>query len=225
VRILVVEDEPRIAADIRSGLERASYVVDIARDGDDAWFKGETEDYDAIVLDLGLPRLDGLSVLKRLRGAGIAIPVLILTARDGWREKVEGIDAGADDYLTKPFQMEELLARLRAITRRAAGQASPVIKAGPLELDTRARTATVEGRALSLTVMEYRLLSYLLMHRGRTMSQGELLEHIHSGDSDRDTNAVEALVARLRRKLGVALIETHRGHGYCIPNDLPNDLP
>lgn len=219
MRILVVEDEPRIAADIRSGLESANYAVDTARDGEDAWFKGETEDYDAIVLDLGLPRLDGLSVLKRLREAGVATPVLILTARDGWREKVEGIDAGADDYLTKPFQMEELLARLRAITRRAAGQASAIIKAGPLELDTRARTATVEGRALALSVMEYRLLAYLLLHRGRTMSQGELLEHIHSGDTDRDTNAVEALVARVRKKLGFVLIETHRGHGYCIPNE------
>jgi two-component system, OmpR family, response regulator len=219
MRILVVEDEPRIAADVRAGLEAANYAVDMARDGDDAWFKGETEDYDAIVLDLGLPRLDGLSVLKRLRGAGIMTPVLILTARDGWREKVEGIDAGADDYLTKPFQMEELVARLRAITRRAAGQASSVIRSGPLELDTRARTATVDGRALSLSTMEYRLLSYLLMHRGRTMSQGELLEHIHAGDTDRDINAIEALVARLRKKLGFPLIETRRGHGYCIPNE------
>jgi DNA-binding response OmpR family regulator len=217
MRILVVEDEPRIAADIRSGLEGANYAVDLARDGEDAWFKGETEDYDAIVLDLGLPRLDGLSVLRRLRGAGVTIPVLILTARDGWRQKVEGIDAGADDYLTKPFQMEELLARLRAITRRAAGQASPIIKAGPLELDTRARSVTVEGRALALSVMEYRLLSYLLLHRGRTMSQGELLEHIHDGETERDINAVEALVARVRRKLGFPLIETRRGHGYCIP--------
>lgn len=219
MRILVVEDESRIAADIRSGLEGANYAVDIARDGEDAWFKGETEDYDAIVLDLGLPRLDGLSVLKRLRGASVATPVLILTARDGWREKVEGIDAGADDYLTKPFQMEELLARLRAITRRSAGQASAVITAGPLELDTRARTATVDGRALALSVMEYRVLAYLLLHRGRTMSQGELLEHIHAGDTDRDTNAVEALIARVRKKLGFSLIETHRGHGYCIPNE------
>lgn len=219
MRILVVEDEPRIAADVRAGLEAANYAVDLARDGDDAWFKGETEDYDAIVLDLGLPRLDGLSVLKRLRGAGIVTPVLILTARDGWREKVEGIDAGADDYLTKPFQMEELVARLRAITRRAAGQASSVIRSGPLELDTRARTATVDGRALALSTMEYRLLSYLLMHRGKTMSQGELLEHIHAGDTDRDINAIEALVARLRKKLGFPLIETRRGHGYCIPNE------
>jgi len=219
MRVLVVEDEPRIAADIRGGLEEANYVVDTAGDGEDAWFKGDTEDYDAIVLDLGLPRLDGLSVLKRLRAAGVATPVLILTAREGWREKVEGIDAGADDYLTKPFRMEELLARLRAITRRAAGQASALLKAGRLELDTRARSATVDGKALALSVMEYRLLSYLLLHRGRTLSQGELLEHIHGGDSDRDINAVEALVARLRRKIGLPLIETRRGHGYCIPNE------
>jgi len=219
VRILVVEDEPRIAADIRSGLERANYAVDTAADGEDAWFRGETEDYDAIVLDLGLPRLDGLSVLKRLRRAGIRTPVLILTALDGWRAKVEGIDAGADDYLTKPFQMEELIARLRAITRRAAGQASAVLKAGPLEIDTRARTASIDGRDLGLSAMEYRLLAYLVLHRGRTMSQGELLEHIHSGENDRDINAIEALVARLRKKLGIPLIETHRGHGYRIPEE------
>ena len=219
MRILVVEDEPRIAADIRSGLEQANCAVEIARDGEDAWFRGETEDYDAIVLDLGLPRLDGLSVLRRLRGAGITTPILILTARDGWREKVEGIDAGADDYLTKPFQMEELVARMRAITRRAAGQASSLLKAGPLEIDTRARTASIDGRALSLSAMEYRLLAYLVLHCGRTMSQGELLEHLHSGESDRDPNAVEALIARVRKKLGVPLIETLRGRGYRIADD------
>ena len=217
MRILVVEDEPRIAADIRRGLEAANYAVETVVDGNAAWFKGETEDYDAIVLDLGLPRLDGLSVLRRLRETGIATPVLVLTARDGWRDKVEGIDAGADDYLAKPFQMEELLARLRAITRRAAGQASALIKAGPLELDTRSQTATIDGRSLALTAMEYRLLAYLLLHRGRTMSQGELLEHIHSGDTDRDINAIEAIIARLRKKLGFPLIETYRGRGYCIP--------
>ena len=219
MRILVVEDEPRIAADIRSGLERANYAVDTAADGEDAWFKGETEDYDAIVLDLGLPRLDGLSVLKRLRRAGIGTPVLILTALDGWRAKVEGIDSGADDYLTKPFQMEELIARLRAITRRAAGQASAILKAGPLEIDTRARTGSIDGRDLGLSAMEYRLLAYLVLHRGRTMSQGELLEHIHSGETDRDINAIEALDARLRKKLGVPLIETQRGLGYRIPDE------
>lgn len=219
VRILVVEDEPRIAADVRSGLELANYAVDVARDGEDAWFRGETEAYDAIILDLGLPKLDGLSVLKRLRTAGVVTPVLVLTARDGWREKVEGIDAGADDYLTKPFQMAELVARLRAITRRAAGQASPIVKAGRLELDTRTRSVTVDGRDIPVSLMEYRLLSYLLLHRGRVMSQGELLEHLHAGDTDRDTNAVEALVARLRKKLGINLIETRRGHGYFIPNE------
>jgi DNA-binding response OmpR family regulator len=217
MRILVVEDEPRIAADIRRGLEAANYAVEAVADGNEAWFRGEIEDYDAIVLDLGLPRLDGLSVLRRLREAGIVTPVLVLTARDGWRDKVEGIDAGADDYLAKPFQMEELLARLRAITRRAAGQASALIKAGPLELDTRSQTATIDGRSLALTAMEYRLLAYLLLHRGRTMPQGELLEHIHAGDTDRDINAIEAIVARLRKKLGFPLIETHRGRGYCIP--------
>lgn len=217
MRVLVVEDEPRIAADLRKTLERMLYAVDVAHDGEKAWFLGETEDYDAIVLDLGLPRLDGLSVLRRLRDAGIVTPILILTARDGWREKVEGINAGADDYLAKPFQMEELLARLGAITRRAAGHASPVIKAGRLEVDTRARSAMLDGRQLALSAMEYRLLAYLLLHRGQTLSQGELLEHLHAGDTDRDGNAIEALIARLRKKLGFPLIETHRGRGYCIP--------
>lgn len=221
MRILVVEDEPRIAADIKNGLEAALYAVDLVRDGDAAWYSGETEDYDAIVLDLGLPRLDGLSVLKRWRNAGVVTPVLILTARDGWREKVEGINAGADDYLAKPFQMEELLARLGAITRRAAGHASPVIKAGRLELDTRARTGSIDGRQLALSAMEYRLLAYLLMHRGKTLSQGELLEHLHSSETDRDINAIEALMARLRKKIGFPLIETHRGRGYCIPAEAP----
>ncbi|MBN9082214.1 MAG: DNA-binding response regulator [Rhizobiales bacterium 62-17] len=221
MRILVVEDEPRIAKDIGDGLAAAGYVAEIARDGEDAWFRGETENYDAIVLDLGLPRLDGLSVLKRLRAAAVTTPVLILTARDGWREKVEGIDAGADDYLTKPFRIEELLARLRAITRRAAGHASSLVSIGPLEIDTRAQSVSVDGKAVALSALEYRLLSYLVLHRGRAVSQTELLDHIHSGDSDRDTNAVEALVARLRRKLGAPVIETRRGYGYCIAPDGP----
>lgn len=219
MRFLVVEDEPYIAADIRRGLKRANYAVDLVADGEEAWFRAETEDYDAIILDLGLPKLDGISVLKKIRSAGVMTPVLILTARDGWREKVDGIDAGADDYLTKPFQMEELLARLRAITRRAAGQASSTIRAGALELDTVSRQVTIGDRAIVLSAMEYRLLSYLLLHRGRIMSQGELLEHMHSGESDRNINAVEALVARVRKKLGIPLIETRKGHGYCIPNE------
>lgn len=218
MRILVVEDEPRIAADVRTGLERAHYAVDVCTDGESAWFQAGTEDYDAIVLDLGLPKMDGLSVLKRLRASDVTTPVLILTARDGWRDKVEGIDAGADDYLAKPFQMEELLARLRAITRRAVGQTTSLLTAGPVEVDTRTRLVTVHGSAMPLSALEYRLLSYLLHHRGRIVSQSELLDHLYSGDSDRDTNAIEALVGRLRRKLDVDLIETRRGHGYLVPD-------
>ncbi|MBX6318458.1 response regulator transcription factor [Pigmentiphaga sp.] len=218
MRILVVEDEPRIAADIRAGLERAHYAVDHAEDGESAWFRAGTEEYDAIVLDLGLPKLDGLTVLKRLRAADITTPILILTARDGWRDKVEGIDAGADDYLAKPFQMEELLARLRAIIRRAAGQSSAILRAGPVEVDTRTRMVTVHGSAMTLSSLEYRLLAYFLHHPGRVLSQSELIEHVYEAGSDRDVNAIEALVARLRRKLGVDLIETRRGHGYLIPD-------
>ncbi len=218
MRILVVEDEPRIAADIRAGLERAHYAVDHAEDGESAWFRAGTEEYDAIVLDLGLPKLDGLTVLKRLRAADITTPILILTARDGWRDKVEGIDAGADDYLAKPFQMEELLARLRAIIRRAAGQSSAILRAGPVEVDTRIRMVTVHGSAMTLSSLEYRLLAYFLHHPGRVLSQSELIEHVYEAGSDRDVNAIEALVARLRRKLGVDLIETRRGHGYLIPD-------
>mgnify|MGYP001035427792 FL=1 len=219
MRVLVVEDERRIAADIRVALERAGWVVDLAADGEDAWFQAETQDYDAVILDLGLPRLDGLTVLKRLRAAGVATPVLILTARDSWREKVEGIDAGADDYLAKPFQMEELLARLRAITRRAAGVADSILKAGPVELDTRSRTVTVDAAAVSLSALEYRLLAQLVMHRGRVLSQSELIEHVYSSSDECETNALEALTTRVRRKIGSNVIETRRGHGYCIAAD------
>jgi DNA-binding response OmpR family regulator len=219
MRVLVVEDERRIAADIRTALTRAGWVTDLSADGEDAWFQAETQDYDAIILDLGLPRLDGLTVLKRLRAAGVATPVLILTARDSWREKVEGIDAGADDYLAKPFQMEELLARLRAITRRAAGVADSILKAGQVELDTRSRTVTVGADAVSLSALEYRLLAQLMMHRGRVLSQSELIEHVYASSDDCETNALEALVTRVRRKVGSNVIETRRGHGYCIAAD------
>lgn len=218
MRVLVVEDERRIAADIRVALQRAGWVSNLATDGEDAWFQAETQDYDAIILDLGLPRLDGLTVLKRLREAGVSTPVLILTARDSWREKVEGIDAGADDYLAKPFQMEELLARLRAITRRAAGVAESILRAGPVELDTRSRAVTVGSDVVPLSTLEYRLLVQLMMHRGRVLSQSELIEHVYSNDES-ETNALEALVTRLRRKIGSNVIETRRGHGYCIPAD------
>jgi DNA-binding response OmpR family regulator len=217
VRVLIVEDEPRIAADIRQGLERAGYVADMVADGEAAWFRAETEPYDAMVLDLGLPRLDGLGVLRRLRAADVALPVLILTARDGWRERVEGIDAGADDYLVKPFRMEELVARLRAILRRTAGHASPVLRAGTVELDTRTREVSVDGRATELTALEYRLLSFLLHRPGQVVPAGELLDHLHGVGTEREANALEALLTRLRRKLGPGVIETRRGQGYSVP--------
>ncbi|MGU3466501.1 response regulator transcription factor [Methylobacterium sp. C33D] len=216
MRVLIVEDEPRIAADIRQGLERAGYVADVVADGEAAWFRAETETYDAMVLDLGLPRLDGLGVLRRLRAADIALPVLILTARDGWRERVEGIDAGADDYLAKPFRMEELVARLRAILRRTAGHAAPVLRAGPVELDTRTRAVSVDGRPAELTALEYRLLAFLLHRPGQVVPAGELLDHLHGVGTEREANALEALLTRLRRKLGPGVIETRRGQGYLI---------
>ncbi|WP_182179207.1 response regulator transcription factor [Methylobacterium radiotolerans] len=216
MRVLIVEDEPRIAADIRQGLERAGYVADVVADGEAAWFRAETEAYDAMVLDLGLPRLDGLGVLRRLRAAEVALPVLILTARDGWRERVEGIDAGADDYLAKPFRMEELVARLRAILRRTAGHAAPVLRAGAVELDTRTRAVSVDGRPAELTALEYRLLAFLLHRPGQVVPAGELLDHLHGVGTEREANALEALVTRLRRKLGPGVIETRRGQGYRI---------
>ena len=216
MRVLIVEDEPRIAADIRQGLEMAGYVADVVADGEAAWFRAETEPYDAMVLDLGLPRLDGLGVLRRLRAAEVALPVLILTARDGWRERVEGIDAGADDYLAKPFRMEELVARLRAILRRTAGHASPVLRAGAVELDTRTRAVSVDGRPTELTALEYRLLAFLLHRPGQVVPAGELLDHLHGVGTEREANALEALLTRLRRKLGPGVIETRRGQGYLI---------
>ena len=218
MRVLVVEDEPRIAADVKHGLEHAGYVVDVVADGEAAWFRAETEPYDAMVLDLGLPRLDGLGVLRRLRAAEVALPVLILTARDGWRERVEGIDAGADDYLVKPFRMEELNARLRAILRRTAGHASPVLRAGDVELDTRTRAVSVAGRPTELTALEFRLLAFLLHRQGQVVPAGELLDHLHGVGTERETNALEALLTRLRRKLGSGVIETRRGQGYRIPD-------
>lgn len=217
MRVLIVEDEPRIAADIRQGLEMAGYVADVVADGEAAWFRAETEPYDAMVLDLGLPRLDGLGVLRRLRAADVALPVLILTARDGWRERVEGIDAGADDYLVKPFRMEELVARLRAILRRTAGHASPVLRVGAVELDTRTRAVSVDGRPAELTALEYRLLAFLLHRPGQVVPAGELLDHLHGVGTEREANALEALLTRLRRKLGPGVIETRRGHGYLVP--------
>lgn len=219
MKVLVVEDEPRIAADISAALKGSGMVVDLATDGEDAWFKGDTESYDAAVLDLGLPKLDGLTVLKRWRTGGRRFPVLVLTARGVWTERVEGINAGADDYLPKPFEMEELLARLRALLRRSAGQATPVLNAGALSLDTRQMRISLSGVPIALSPLEYRLLSYLLHHAGRVVPPTELAEHLYDSGNDRDPNAIEVIVARLRRKIGSDAIETRRGFGYLVPDD------
>lgn len=216
MRVLVIEDERRIAADVTEALSAAGFVVETSSDGEDGWFRADSEDFDIVVLDLGLPVMDGLTVLRKWRAAGRRMPVLLLTARDGWREKVEGIDSGADDYLTKPFHMEELVARVRALTRRASGHASSVLAVGPVEVDTRKKGVTVDGRAVALTPLEYRLLTYLILQNGRVVSQSELGAHIYDQDKEHDSNAIEVLIARLRKKLGTPVIETRRGHGYCV---------
>ncbi|KQT55277.1 MULTISPECIES: response regulator transcription factor [unclassified Aureimonas] len=221
MRILIVEDDPNLNRQLTEALQGAGYVVDKALDGEEGHFLGDTEPYDAVVLDVGLPSMDGISVLERWRRDGRTMPVLILTARDRWSDKVAGIDAGADDYVTKPFHIEEVLARVRALIRRAAGHASSEIHCGPLRLDTKASKATVNGTALKLTSHEYRLLSYLMHHAGEIVSRTELIEHLYDQDFDRDSNTIEVFVGRLRRKIGLDLIETVRGLGYRIPDDTP----
>jgi two-component system OmpR family response regulator len=216
VRVLVVEDEPLLLRQLERALADAGYVVDCANDGERAEFLGQTERYDAVVLDLGLPKLDGLSVLRRWREAGIALPVLVLTARGSWHDKVLGIDGGADDYVAKPFRIEEVLARVRALIRRAGGQMAPELRAGAVALDARQGRVTRDGTAVRLTGHEYRVLSYLMHQRGRVVSQAELTEHIYAQSFDRDSNTVEVFIARLRRKLGASFIETVRGLGYRI---------
>jgi len=216
MRVLVVEDSAALADQLRTALIEAGFAVDAAADGEEALFLGETEPYDSVVLDLGLPKLDGLSVLKRWRAAGRRMPVLILTARDAWTEKVEGLNAGADDYLAKPFVMAELIARLQALIRRAHGLASAEILAGPLRIDTAARSVTLDGAPVRLTALEYGVLAYLAHHAGRPISKTELTEHLYAQDFDRDSNTLEVVVARLRKKLGGALIETLRGQGYRL---------
>ena len=216
MRILLVEDDRLIARDLIAHLERAGYVVDHARDGEDGWYRGDSEDFAAAILDLGLPSMDGMTILKRWRKDGRRFPVLILTARGKWEERVEGIDAGADDYLAKPFQIAEVLARLRAILRRYAGEPSPVLSAGGLHLDPRVKSVTLGDRPVDLTPLEYRCLHHLLQNRERHVSQQELTEQLYAQDFDRDSNSVEVLIGRLRRKLGKAFIETRRGYGYRI---------
>jgi len=216
MRILIVEDESLLAHRLATTLGERGYVVDVATDGERGDFLVSTEHYDAVLLDLGLPRIDGLTLLERWRAGGIAVPVLVLTARGSWSEKVRGIDGGADDYLTKPFQMEELLARLRALIRRSSGQLTPELRSGAVVLDPRTSQVTLAGQPVKLTSHEFRVLSYLMHHRGSIVSQTELTEHIYAQTFDRDSNTVEVFIARLRRKLGAATIETVRGLGYRI---------
>ncbi|KQW29137.1 two-component system response regulator [Rhizobium sp. Root274] len=221
MRILLIEDDPRIARDVTIHLEREGYVVVHEADGEAGWFTGDEEDFAAVVLDLGLPGMDGLAVLKRWRNAGRRMPVLVLTARGNWQERVEGIDAGADDYLPKPFQMAELLARLRAIIRRTAGQASPVLEFGEMTIDTRNKTVSLAGLPVDMTPLEYRCLTHLALNADRHVSQAELTEQLYAQDFERDSNSVEVLIGRLRRKLGHDAISTRRGFGYRMGGTEP----
>ncbi|MBX3597064.1 MAG: response regulator transcription factor [Rhizobiaceae bacterium] len=214
MRILVVEDDKNLNRQISDALTDAGYVVDRAYDGDEGHYLGDTEPYDAVILDIGLPQMDGISVVERWRRDGRKMPVLMLTARDRWSDKVAGIDAGADDYVAKPFHIEEVLARLRALIRRAAGHASAELSCGPLRLDTKSSKADVNGMPLKLTSHEFRLLAYLMHHMGQVVSRTELVEHLYDQDFDRDSNTIEVFVGRLRKKLGVDMIETVRGMGY-----------
>ncbi|QDX27822.1 response regulator transcription factor [Sphingomonas suaedae] len=216
MRVLIVEDEPNLRNQLQATLEGAGYAVDTAGDGEEGHYLGSTEAYDAIVLDLGLPEIDGLTVLDRWRKEGKSTPVLVLTARDSWSDKVAGLDAGADDYVAKPFQSEELIARLRALIRRASGNASAELVAGDIRLDTRSGKVTKAGDPVKLTAQEYKLLSYLLHHKGKVVSRTELIEHIYDQDFDRDSNTIEVFVTRIRKKLGADVITTIRGLGYSL---------
>ena len=216
MRALIVEDDPLLADQLSQAMIQAGFVTDIALDGTQGEFLGATESYDVAVLDLGLPKIDGVSVLERWRREGKTTPVLILTARGAWSDKVAGFDAGADDYLTKPFHTEELLARLRALLRRSAGIASATLSCGGLRLDPRAARASVNGEPLRLTSLEYRLLHYMMMHQGRVISRTELVEHLYDQDFDRDSNTIEVFIGRVRKKVGSDRIETVRGLGYRL---------
>lgn len=219
MRILLVEDDPRIRTDVGAALSAAGYLVEMESNGEEAWFKGDTEDYAAVVLDLGLPLMDGMSILKRWRASGRGFPILVLTARGSWSERVEGIDAGADDYLPKPFEMDELLARLRAVLRRGGGFAAAVLTVGDIVLDPRRMRVAKRGVPLALSPQEYRLVAYLMHNPGRVVPQQELAEHLQAEHYERESNAVEVLVGRVRRKLGPGFIETRRGFGYLVGGD------
>ncbi|NWH09196.1 MAG: response regulator transcription factor [Alphaproteobacteria bacterium] len=216
MRLLVVEDDADLNRLLVGALKDAGYVVDSARDGEEGHFLGETEPYDAVVLDIGLPQMDGVTVLEKWRKSGKTMPVLILTARDRWSDKVAGFDAGADDYVTKPFYTEEVLARLRALLRRASGHATSELDCGPVRIDTRAAKVTVNGNPVKLTSLEYRLLAYLAHHQGRVVSRSELVEHLYDQDFDRDSNTIEVFIGRIRKKLGINVIHTMRGLGYRL---------
>jgi DNA-binding response OmpR family regulator len=216
VKALIAEDVSKVAETVASALRASGFVCDVVADGEDAWFKGSTETYSVIILDLGLPSLDGLTILKRWRAEGLTTPVLILSARGTWAERVEGIDSGADDYLPKPFEMPELLSRVRAIMRRHSGQASPQISIGALVIDTKSGHVSVEGNPLKLTPLEFRMVHYLANNHGRVVSPSELAENLYSTNHDRDTNAIEAAISRLRRKLGANLLQNKRGFGYYL---------
>ena len=223
MRVLVVEDDPDLRRQLAEALGDTGYVVDVSDNGEDGHHLGDTEPYDAVILDLGLPVIDGVTVLKRWRQSGREMPVLILTARDEWREKVAGFDAGADDYVTKPFRLEEVLARLRALIRRSTGHASDLLTCGPLTIDTRTARVEVCGTLIKLTGHEYRLLTYLAHHQGKVVSRTELTEHLYDQDFDLDSNTIEVFVGRVRRKLGIDIIQTVRGLGYCLAPDGHDD--
>jgi len=219
MRILLIEDDPVLLSQIKESLEENGYSVDVASDGEEGHYLGDTEPYDSVILDLGLPKLDGLTVLEKWRKDKKVFPVLILTARERWSEKVSGFDAGADDYVTKPFQMEELLARLRALIRRSAGHASSDIECGPLKIDTKTNRVFINGTKLKLTSHEYKIIEYFLHHQDKVISRTELTEHIYDQDFDRDSNTIEVFIGRLRKKLGVNIIKTERGYGYRLSLD------
>ena len=221
MRILIAEDEPFVASSIASSLQAVGYIVDVVHDGEEAWFRGSTENYAAVILDLGLPKLDGISILKRWRSEGIQTPVLVVSARGTWAERVDGIDSGADDYLPKPYQMQEVVARLRALLRRAGGHSQSILTAGKVEVDLKSRIVSVDGSMIQLTPLEFRLVHHLVNSKDRVVSQVELADALYEHDHDRDANAIEALISRLRRKLGAGVIENKRGFGYRIANLTP----